>query len=74
MQPIVSVNIMGGLGNQLFQVAAGYSYAKKQNVQFAILNKKDNGNRAFYWDTVLSCMKTYLVESLPTLQHWSEDY
>lgn len=73
MQPIVSVNIMGGLGNQLFQVAAGYSYAKKQNVPFAILNKKDNGNRAFYWDTILSCMKTYLVESLPTLQQWSED-
>ena len=73
MQPIVSVSIMGGLGNQLFQIAAGYSYAKQQRASFVILNKKDNGNRPFYWDSILSCMKTYIVESLPPLLHWNED-
>jgi hypothetical protein len=73
MQPIVSVNIMGGLGNQLFQIAAAYSYAKKHCVSFAILNRKDNGNRSFYWNTILLCMKTYVAESLPSLPQWNED-
>ena len=30
------VNLCGGLGNQLFQVAAGYSYAKKYNKELII--------------------------------------
>lgn len=72
---IVSVNIMGGLGNQLFQIAAAYSYAKQNDGTFVILNKNDNGNRPFYWNTILLCMKPYLVNSLPiNLEQWMEDY
>ena len=29
-------NFMGGLGNQLFQIATGYAHAKKINSQYAI--------------------------------------
>ena len=29
-------NILGGLGNQLFQIAAGFSQARKVNTEFAI--------------------------------------
>jgi hypothetical protein len=28
---IVSINIMGGLGNQMFQLATAYAYAKQNN-------------------------------------------
>ena len=73
LAPVISVNIMGGLGNQLFQIAAAYSYAKQHNAHLQILNKKDNGDRPFYWDTILSNMKPYLVESLPILEQWYED-
>ena len=69
---IVSVNIMGGLGNQLFQIAAAYAYAKKQNGILQIVKKLDNGNRPVYWDSVLKKIEPYLVNILPDLEHWSE--
>ena len=41
MTSIVSVNIMGGLGNQLFQIAAAYAYAKQTGGQLQIIHKTD---------------------------------
>jgi hypothetical protein len=73
VKPVVSVNIMGGLGNQLFQIAAAYSYARKNNAQLQLLHKKENGNRQLYWDTLLKNLKPFLVESLPLLNQWCED-
>jgi Glycosyl transferase family 11/Glycosyl transferases group 1 len=70
---IVSIDIMGGLGNQLFQIAAAYAYAMKENAQLQILYKSNNGNRPVYWDTVLKKLKSYFVSSLPSLPIWSED-
>jgi hypothetical protein len=62
---IVSVNIMGGLGNQLFQIATAYAYAQKENGQLKIYKKKYNGNRPVYWDTLLKMTEPYLVENIP---------
>ena len=73
VKPVVSVNIMGGLGNQLFQVAAAYSYARKNNAQLQLLHKTENGNRPLYWNTLLKNLKPFLVESLPPLNQWCED-
>ena len=73
VKPVVSVNIMGGLGNQLFQIAAAYSYAKQNNALLQILHTRNNGNRPLYWDTLLTNLKPFLVESLPSLNHWNED-
>jgi hypothetical protein len=71
---IVSVNIMGGLGNQLFQIAAAYAYSKKENCKLEIINKKNNYNRPLYWDNLLKNIKPYLVEHLPeSLEHWYEN-
>jgi hypothetical protein len=71
--PVVSVNIMGGLGNQLFQIASAYAYAHKENGQLQIFKKKDNGNRPVYWDTILKNIKPYLVENIPnSLEPWRE--
>ena len=68
---IVSVNIMGGLGNQLFQIASAYAYAKKENGILQIVKKKENGNRPLYWD-VFKKLSPYLVESIPKLEQWYE--
>lgn len=73
-RPVVSVNIMGGLGNQLFQIATAYAYAKKENGTLKIVKKRDNGNRPVYWD-VFKNLSPYLVENssdLPQLKQWHE--
>ena len=72
---IVSVNIMGGLGNQLFQIASAYAYAKKNNGILQIIHEINNGNRPVYWETLLKKIKPYLVSSIPpTLEQWREDF
>jgi hypothetical protein len=71
--PIVSVNIMGGLGNQFFQIAAAYAYARQTGGKLQILQKMDNGNRPLYWDSILHQIKPYLVTYIPpNLEHWWE--
>lgn len=72
---VVSVNIMGGLGNQLFQIASAYAYAKRENARLLILEKKDNGNRPVYWNTFLERIAPLLTDVLPAgLMTWREDY
>jgi len=72
---VVSVNIKGGLGNQLFQIAAAYAYARQNNGTLQIIAKKENGKRPLYWDTLLQRIQPYLVEYLPsTLRVWQEAY
>ncbi len=60
-----SVLIQGGLGNQMFQLAAAYVYAQDTGRKLEIASKKtyDDG-RATYWDTFLQKWKPYLVETL----------
>lgn len=70
---VVSVHIKGGLGNQLFQIAAAYAYAKKEGVHLQILHKIHNGDRPVYWDTILHRVKPYLVQSIsPHIIQWYE--
>ena len=72
-QGVVSVHIKGGLGNQLFQIAAAYAYAKKEKGILHILHKEHNGDRPVYWETVLHRVKPYLVQSIPPhMIHWNE--
>ena len=72
---IVSVNIKGGLGNQLFQIAAAYAYARQHNGVLQIIAKRENGSRPLYWDTLLQRIQPYLVEYVPsTLRVWQEEY
>ena len=73
VKPLVSVNIMGGLGNQLFQIASAYAYARKENGALQILHITQNGNRPVYWNSLLKQIKPYLVSSLPLLEQWHEN-
>jgi hypothetical protein len=64
---------MGGLGNQLFQIATAYAYARKTDGALQIPHILDNGNRPVYWETLLQRVKPYLVQSLPqTLESWQQ--
>jgi hypothetical protein len=73
-KPIVSVSIMGGLGNQMFQIASAYSYAKQQGATLQLLRKKkEEDGRNMYWDSTLFRFHHCLVDRLPgTLPTWSE--
>jgi hypothetical protein len=65
-QRCVSVNIMGGLGNQMFQLAVAYLYAKNNSGNLVILrNKRENDGRPLYWDSFLQRFQEYLVDTLP---------
>lgn len=71
---LISVNIIGGLGNQMFQLASAYAYAKNYKYKLSILrNKLAYDGRALYWDNILKKWDRYLVNSIPnTLSIWRE--
>jgi hypothetical protein len=73
-RPIISVNIMGGLGNQMFQLASAYAYSKHNNGKLIVLrNKKEPDGRVLYWDNMLYRFKEFLVDTLPEgLEQWRE--
>jgi len=67
---MITCNLMGGLGNQLFQIFTTISYAIKSNSQFRFLNIEilGGGNttiRHTYWNTFLKNIKPLLVKQLP---------
>ena len=53
----------GGLGNQLFEIANGYAYAKRYNKRFYICSswKGISKDRPSYWNTYLKNLKQYLI-------------
>jgi hypothetical protein len=71
---IVSVNIVGGLGNQMFQLATAYAYAKQNNGRLIVLrNKLEYDGRSLYWDNMLYRFQDFLVDRLPEdLEQWCE--
>jgi len=67
---MITCNLMGGLGNQLFQIFATISYAIKSLNRFQFLNLKQLGGgsttvRYTFWDTLLANMKPFLIQFLP---------
>jgi hypothetical protein len=63
----ISVFLMGGLGNQLFQIFAVIAYAKRIDATFVFKNVKNTYGctyRETYWDTFLSNLKSYLVDNI----------
>ena len=62
---MLSCQLMGGLGNQLFQIFATISYAIRRNNQFIFLNVyKLDSKRHTYWDTFLAKLKPFTRDSL----------
>ena len=68
MSGVVSVHLMGGLGNQLFQVFAALSYALENEYTLIMpySEKLTTGHvRNTYWDSFLKELKKYTNISLP---------
>lgn len=64
----VSCELMGGLGNQLFQIFTTISYALDYNKKFIFPDKKELKNgptiRKTYWNNLLSKLKKYTESSI----------
>jgi hypothetical protein len=66
---MISCDLMGGLGNQLFQIFTAISYSISNNVPYVFLYSTSLGSRSTYWDTLLEnikCNTTNNPDQLPT--------
>ena len=71
---MITCNLMGGLGNQIFQIFATISYAIKSRNKFQFLNLTTLGGgsttiRNTFWETFFSNMKPFLISELPQPIH-----
>jgi len=67
---MITCNLMGGLGNQIFQIFATISYAIKSrnNFKFLALAKLGEGSttiRYTFWESFFSNLKPFLIKDLP---------
>ena len=63
---LTTCDLMGGLGNQLFQIFATIAYSLETNNTFRFLRKERLGNRMTAWNTLLQGLQPMLVNQLPT--------
>jgi len=71
---MITCNLMGGLGNQIFQIFATISYAIKSKNQFKFLNLACLGGgstiiRYTFWDKFFTALKPFLISDLPQPIH-----
>ena len=62
---MLTCHLMGGLGNQLFQIFATITNAIRTKHQFVFLYSESLGNRNTYWNTLFVRLKPFLTNSLP---------
>lgn len=67
---MITCNLMGGLGNQLFQIFATMSYAIKTKHQFKFQKFETLGGgsttkRNTYWKNLLSRLTLFLIDNIP---------
>lgn len=74
----VTVNLMGGLGNQMFQVAAAFAHALKHRSRLMLDIQKEvqDSRPTMYWDSVLHRFRHFLSPSIGCVKersiHWYE--
>ena len=71
---MITCNLMGGVGNQIFQIFATISYAIKSKNRFQFLNLTTLGSgsttvRYTFWESFFSNMKPFLISELPQPIH-----
>ena len=70
---MITCNLMGGLGNQIFQIFATISYGIKSSNQFKFLDLETLGGgsstlRYTFWETFFVNLKPFLVTEFPSVQ------
>lgn len=75
--PFVTAHLMGGLGNQLFQVAAAFAFAKEHKLRLVFSEKCDQNQtrKISYENTVLRKLERMSFNGVPfivfkELEHW----
>jgi len=71
---MITCNLMGGLGNQIFQIFTTISYAIRCKKQFKFLNQQQLGGgsttiRYTFWNTFFANLKPFLIKELPIKVH-----
>jgi len=71
---MITCNLMGGLGNQIFQIFATISYAMKSKNQFKFINCETLGGgtttvRHTFWNSFFHKLNTFLIDSYPQNLH-----
>ena len=72
---MITIEIMGGLGNQLFQIFHLIAYSLTNKVPFYFEKKvsPDRPDRPFYWDNFLASLKPFVKSDYnPNLKIWGE--
>ena len=69
---MITCDLMGGLGNQLFQIFTTISYALKESVEYKFLNKTTLGGngctlRYTFWNTFFRKLQPTLMNKYPEL-------
>lgn len=75
---MLTCTLMGGLGNQLFQIFATISHAIKAHVPFAFLNVETLGGegstkRHTYWNSLFYKLTPFLKNTFPQLKYVREN-
>tara|TARA_B100001142_G_scaffold308657_1_gene340378 strand:- start:588 stop:1478 length:891 start_codon:yes stop_codon:yes gene_type:complete len=74
---MITVNIVGGLGNQLFQIFTTIAYAIDNKVAFCFpLRKQDAHKRQSYWneDSFLHALSIFVTPNYMNFSHYNEPY
>jgi len=71
---MITCNLMGGLGNQIFQIFTTISYAIRSKKPFKFLNQQQLGGgsttlRYTFWNSFFANLKPFLVQELPSNVH-----
>ena len=71
---MITCNLMGGLGNQIFQIFATLSYAIKSKNQFKFINVSSLGGgsttiRNTFWNSFFIKLKPFLIDNIPQPIH-----
>ncbi len=60
----VTVQIMGGLGNQLFQIAAAFAHARRHGATLRLeRQKREADGRDTFWNSLLENVEPYLTDT-----------
>ena len=59
---MISINIIGGFGNQLFQIFAAMAYSIQHNIPVIYPYNNDLGHRHSYWDTFFQDILEYTTK------------
>lgn len=71
---MITCNLMGGLGNQIFQIFATITYAIKSRNQFKFLNVSELGSgsttiRNTFWKSFFYRLQPFLIDNIPQPIH-----